>query len=328
MPHIEEFAAAYGVDADLLYAAADIDRSSFAPAEHTVNEDKFYAFVMAAVKLSSEPAFGLEFGQRLSLGSFGLLSRALMSCATLRDVAQMLERYSVLALPMLRFISYETESELVLQVTALASYPYLNQAIIEALISCSARMFPLLVGRDIVADRIFCQFEAPPYANRFSTAMAKEFKFAAEKNLIYLKRGYADLKLVTANPTDALSTRGECERALIRSLQTQSLTDKVVDHVRYYLDTNPSSNEIALRLNMTERTFRRKLAEEGTSYRALLRGIREDVAKYYLEQTRLQIGQIAYKLGYGETSNFRSAFKNWTGMSPRGWRQNQQDDSS
>lgn len=327
IPHIAQYVSAGGADADLLYAAADIDRASFSPREHTVTEDQLYAFVKLAEKLSNEPAFGLEIGHRFNLGSFGLLSSALMSCATLRDVVQMLERYSVLVLPLLRFTSYETETELVLEITALASYPDLNQTIIEALLSCSTKMFPLLVGRHIPANRICCQFEAPPYANRFPAAMAREFSFGAEKNLICLKREYADLKLVTANSTDASSMMAECEKALIRSLQTKSLTDQVVDLVRYYLDTNPASHQIAQRLNMTERTLRRKLSEEGTNYRKLLAGIREDVAKYYLSQTKLQIGQIALKLGYGETSNFRSAFKIWTGMPPRDWRQNQRDDS-
>lgn len=322
IPHMEEFVSARGGDAELLYVAANIDRASFLPREHTVTEDQLYAIVTSAKKLSNEPAFGLEIGHRFNLGSFGLLSSALMSCATLRDVVQMLERYSVLVLPLLRFSSFESETELVLEMTALASYPDLNQTIIEALLSCSTKMFPLLVGRHIGANRICCQFEAPPYANRFPAAMTQKFSFGAQKNLICLKREYADLKLVTANSTDASSMMAECEKALIRSQQTKSLTDKVVDLVRYYLDTNPTSHQIAQQLNMTERTLRRKLSEEGASYRKLLAGIREDVAKYYLSQTSLQIGQIALKLGYGETSNFRSAFKTWTGMPPRHWRQN------
>lgn len=325
LPHIETFVASSGGDVDKLYAKAGIDRAAFMPLAHTVTEDQFYTIATTAAKLSNEPAIGLEIGQRFSLGSLGLVSQALMSCATLRDVAQMLERYSELINPLMRFSSYETESDFVLDITILSSYPDLNQMIFEAVISWSTSMLPLLLGREVTVDKISCQFEAPIYANKFLSSTARKFEFSAPKNLICIKRSYADLQLTTANPIDAASTTEECEKELTRSLQTKSLTDLVVEHLHNCMGKNPSSKEIAQQLNMTERTFRRRLAGEGTNYRSLVNDIRQELAKYYLRETHLQIAQIAFKLGYSDTSNFRNSFKSWTGMSPRAWRERELD---
>lgn len=323
VPHLEAFVLRHGGDVDALYAAAGLRRDAFIPQEHTLDEGQFYALVDAARRAAQTPAFGLEIGQQFNLGSFGLFSRALMSCATLRDFVVMLERYSVLVLPMVRFSSHDTAAHFVLEVNALSRYPDLNQLIFEAMISFASKIDVLLLGRPIGVDKVSCQFEAPPYAAMLEEQSRATFEFGAPQNRIYLKRQHAELPLATANPTDARVTMAECEEALIKSQLTQSLVDEVLDLIRYYLDTNPSSAHIAQRLNMTDRTFRRRLASEGESYRHLLQGVRREMAEYYLAQTQLQVAQIAEKLGYAETSNFRAAFKTWTGLSPRAWRLDQ-----
>lgn len=323
VPHVEMFVAEAGGDVHALYAAAGIERGVFVPEHDSLTEDQLYALVCAARLQSNDPAFGFEIGAQFSIGSFGLLSRALMSCATLREVAQMLERYSVLVLPLVRFSSYESSEHFVVEVNALSRYPILNQSIFEAIMACWDNIVLLLLGQRLSVDKISCQFAAPEHRGRYTEAVARNFEFAAQRNLIFLKRSSAELPLATANPIDAISSREQCEKELIRNQQTRSLADKVSDLVRYYLDASPSSSEIAARLNMTDRTFRRKLAQEGASYRTLVKNVREEIAMYYLEETRLQVAEIALKLGYQETSNFRAAFKSWKGVSPRQWRQGQ-----
>lgn len=321
VPHLEAFVAQTGADVDTLYAAAGISRGVFRADEDSLSEEQFYALVKQAESMSQEPAFGLVIGQQFNVGSFGLISRALMSCATLRDFARMLERYSVLVLPLVRFSTHETKEHFVIEVNAVSRYPDLNRLIFEAVISLSRKVTHLLAARNIVVLAVTCQFEAPAYAPVLRREVKGEFTFGAQQNRIYLQRTDADVELLTANPTDARVTMEECEKELLRSRQTQTLQDQVLGQIRYYLDTCPSSAEIAARLNMTDRTFRRRLASEGSSYRALLQSVRHEMATYYLEHTRLQVAQIAQKLGYAETSNFRAAFRSWTGVSPRQWRQ-------
>ena len=53
--------------------------------------------------------------------------------------------------------------------------------------------------------------------------------------------------------------------------------------------------------------MRRYLAEHGTSFRKLLDEVRADLSKNYLMHSQMSIDQIAYVLGYTETTNFRRA---------------------
>ena len=90
--------------------------------------------------------------------------------------------------------------------------------------------------------------------------------------------------------------------------------------ISVYMDAAPSIGFVAEKLRVSERTLRRRLNEEGINFRDLLKEIRHETALYYLGKTEMRIDNIARQLGYSETANFRKAFKEQCGKSPRQWR--------
>lgn len=75
----------------------------------------------------------------------------------------------------------------------------------------------------------------------------------------------------------------------------------------------PEMERMAQRLRTTPRTLRRRLLVEGVTYQRILDQTREDLARQYLEYTSLTPKEIAFLLGYSDVSNFRRAFRSWTG---------------
>jgi len=84
-------------------------------------------------------------------------------------------------------------------------------------------------------------------------------------------------------------------------------------------DGAPSKTATARKLGMSARTLQRHLAGEGTSFKDLLDGARVDLARTYVAERRLSVTEIAFVLGFADTSAFSRAFKRWTGASPRDW---------
>jgi AraC-like DNA-binding protein len=82
----------------------------------------------------------------------------------------------------------------------------------------------------------------------------------------------------------------------------------------------PSLAEVASMLHLSPRTLRRRLAEEGTSYRTLLDEVRGQLAEELLLNEQLTVEEVAQRLGYAETSSFTHAFRRWTGQGPRALR--------
>ncbi len=98
-----------------------------------------------------------------------------------------------------------------------------------------------------------------------------------------------------------------------------SMHDKVVFFVQQDF-SDSSSESVAQKLNISDRTLRRRLAAEGFSFQEIVSALRYEQAQKALASTQLSIGDIARFLGYSDASNFGHAFRQWSGMSPRQYR--------
>ena len=77
---------------------------------------------------------------------------------------------------------------------------------------------------------------------------------------------------------------------------------------------------VASTLKMTDRTLRRRLAGEGTSFSTIADQVRYSVATQHLQRPETSVEQIAAITGFSDSANFRRAFLRWTGMTPTQFR--------
>lgn len=78
-----------------------------------------------------------------------------------------------------------------------------------------------------------------------------------------------------------------------------------------------TAGRAARALAMSEATLRRRLADEGASFAALLADLRMSQALALLQGTDLPVGNIAAAVGYGSPSRFAARFRGRFGLSPR-----------
>ena len=86
------------------------------------------------------------------------------------------------------------------------------------------------------------------------------------------------------------------------------------------LDHLPRLHAVARKLNLSERTLQRRLAEQGASFTTLLQTAQQREACHLLMHGDLSVTEIAGRLGYADAGHFSRAFKRWTGLSPTRWR--------
>jgi AraC-like DNA-binding protein len=84
---------------------------------------------------------------------------------------------------------------------------------------------------------------------------------------------------------------------------------------------------IAESLAMSKRSLQRLLAEQGLSFSRMLAEARQRRAVDWLETTDKPVGEIAFDLGYTDSSNFSRAFRREIGMTPHSFRRNREKDS-
>jgi AraC-like DNA-binding protein len=77
---------------------------------------------------------------------------------------------------------------------------------------------------------------------------------------------------------------------------------------------------ICSELGVSRRTLVRRLDAEGCSFSEILDGMKRELAHRYLREPDLPVSEIAWLLGYSETSAFNHAFRRWTGTAPSQFR--------
>jgi AraC-like DNA-binding protein len=81
-------------------------------------------------------------------------------------------------------------------------------------------------------------------------------------------------------------------------------------------DDGAGISAAARALGMSTRTLQRRLRERGIVFAGLVDEVRRRLSARYLADGTLTLGEIAWLLGYSESSAFNRAYRRWTGRSP------------
>ncbi len=116
-------------------------------------------------------------------------------------------------------------------------------------------------------------------------------------------------------------------------LRTNDVDDTVQARVRHEIvEALPGGDltlsRIAKRLALSERSLRRYLRAEQTSFSQLVADVRYDQARTLLRAPRVSLDQTAYLLGFSNASTFSRAFKKWSGRAPSEYREQLGGDAS
>ena len=143
----------------------------------------------------------------------------------------------------------------------------------------------------------------------------------------------ADQNQLTFSKTDALIpfiSRNESmwrffEPELNRRLSMMDTDDSYAARVRGALmELLPGGEcaveDVAAKLGYSKRSLQRKLQAENTTFQRQLNHTGELLAKSYLANTGMSAEDIAFLLGYQDTSSFLRAFSAWTGQTVREYR--------
>jgi len=130
-----------------------------------------------------------------------------------------------------------------------------------------------------------------------------------------------DLQIAKADPGLCALLDRHAEELLAKYPRQDVLIDQIRAIIGVELRHGDTSlDRVAERLDTSGRTLQRKLRDHGTSHQELLDQMRRDLAMRYLAEPHMAICEVAYLLGFSESSALHRAFKRWTGMTPNEFR--------
>jgi AraC-like DNA-binding protein len=73
----------------------------------------------------------------------------------------------------------------------------------------------------------------------------------------------------------------------------------------------PSFEEVVVHFPVSDRTFQRKLKDEGLSFRKITNEVKSELSTYLSMGNKMKTQEIAHILGYSEPSAYLHAVKRW-----------------
>jgi AraC-like DNA-binding protein len=271
--------------------------------------------------LPEQVDLGLQAGLRYQLTTYGIWGYALLSSQTFRQAAELGLRYLDLTFAFNHVTLREDANQAHLDLDGshlpaqVRDFLLLRDAVAVMVIQRE------LTGNRMPLDRVQLSMPAPADTARFIEQFGLLPEFACAENRISFSRHLLDLPLPRANPHSAQLCEQQCQALLAKRQVRSGLARQIRDRLLSTPGRLADMEVIASELNISSRTLRRRLEEQGSSFRQLQEEVRQALAEELLAIASLSQEEIAERLGYSEVSNFLHAFKRWKGLTPGQYRQ-------
>lgn len=311
----------YGIDGGDLYRAEGLDASLIDKPRARYPFERVAAAWGRAARVTGKPHIGLELAQHWRPTDFHGLAVVFLASANLRQALERLARYHVVVNTTfaLRLEQHGDRLDLVCPTTSVDDdarrvIQDARAAVIVGLCRTGAegRLDPL---------RMEFAYPAPQDTSAHEALLRCQLAFDRPDWRLSFRASDCDRPFLAHNRELARSNDRVLD-AMVKRLREDDLVSRVkLAMLEDLASGSPAEDAIAKSVSMSTRSLQRRLAEEGTSFTALLAQLRRELAEQYVEDRDIPVTEISYMLGFSDVSSFSRAFKRWTGRSPAARRQ-------
>ncbi len=265
------------------------------------------------------PGLGIRIAECIRARHFGVVGYAALACANLGEALQRLERFhaSVYDANPGRVVLQEDSVCLEWGVERGRPGPLVDETGVASVVQLARD----LCGRRFPVRRVTFVNQAPEDESAYETFFGGEVVFGAPTTRVELDLAWLALPLRKSDPELLAMMDRQAEALLQDAAQLPAAVDgwrrTLVPLIR---EGRTTLAELARAHHTSPRSLQRRLADQGTSFQALLDDTRRHLAEAHLKEGRLDLAEIALLLGYSEQSAFTRAFRAWTGLPPAQWR--------
>lgn len=298
-----------------------IDPRRLEQAEGRFDIEEFGRVQSRALELTGDAALGLHMAEQTSETALDLLAHLISHAPTMREALELGAQFGALIIDGAQLTLRDAGPLMTIRygfprVTAASDRMHA-----EFVLGGLARMARLFCGAQATPALVWFEHDLPVHHREYARTFGGVERFGQSATSIAFDREVVDRRQLHQHPELYSVLRVEAERKLERVTQGLRLGDRVRQHLMARPAANiPDMASAARELGMSERSLRRRLADEGTSYRQLVQETLEMSAGRMLRAPNRSIQETAMALGFADAAAFHRAFKRWTGMTPKQYR--------
>ena len=312
-------AEADGISAEICLEGTGLNREDVERGEGQVTLAQEVRAIENYVRIApSAIGLGVGVGRHLHVNAFGIWGFAILTSPTVRSAIMTAVDYAKLSF-LIADMALNDEGE----VSKLVFETELVPSIIRSYVLERHATVTMTFVRELIQEPGFSDFvietksEDEAYAGALSDLLTVPVKPGSGADALVIPSDVLDRPLPKSDPVSLKFCLDQC-KALVKQAHgrmppwSQKVRDAVIEHI----DTEQKIDDIAGKLSVTERTLRRRLSEEGASFRDIYIDARMTIARELLEVAGLNVETVSWRVGYSEPASFVRAFSKKFGATP------------
>jgi AraC-like DNA-binding protein len=278
---------------------------------------KYVALFEHAAQLLEDPCLGVKLGHAFRPDLLGPLGFLFQASIHLRQALQQLTSWLSVwqSATRVELISGDTTADYIYQIGDASIRPRRQDAEYSLAALCS-----------LIRNFLGCQWSPLEVHFEHSSHMRRAYEhsfhapvfFGQNLNRIVLRAGDLNRAGIASDRSMMPFMERHLHDLAEESREPETLASQVNYLIARRMGAGPLTvSAVAQELGLSARSFQRRLAEERTSFRNLVRDQRRTLAESLMKDRSATVTDVAHTCGYSETAVLSRAFKVWTGASPR-----------
>ena len=313
--------AAAGGTPDRVLHQLGLERSVLANSDGFIASSTFARLLQVAAEETADECFGLHFGERFDPRDIGALVYIVINAPTIAAALHSVERYLHLhnEATTIKFSIEGRRGYLRYLLTGLTVDSIRQQN--EFSMAVMLKTFRIIAGSKWKPREVQFAHKAPAGIAEHLRVFGNQTFFGCATNTLVVEHDYVGRKVPAADRRLYQILKAHAERMLEKmppGNDVLAAANRAIAEAMY--EGNPTRARVANKMAMSPRTLERRLKAHKVVFKQLLDDIRRRHALDYLRDRRHSLTEIAFLLGYSETSVFNRAFRRWTGSTPSEYR--------
>lgn len=304
----------HGIDAQPIFAAVGLVEPVSNDPLQRMTTAMTTALYQASVAATQDPYFGLTVGRHIQASNIHAFGHAMLASRNLLDVCLRFERHFALASQSAVARVERSDTEIALRFRHVV--PVCGESE-DACLSFVHGLMRTLHHADFAPSRVEFRHACPaPGAGPYEACFGVRPMFGQRETALVWPA--ADmLRTLPGDCPELAQANDKLAGDYIARLDKSDVVARVRARVTALIASDDCTRgRVAQDLHMSEAKLHLKLRLRGTTFDALYDATRKELALSYLSRRALSLTEIAFMLGYTDSSNFNRAFKRWTGLAP------------
>ena len=315
-PPILHAMRAAGVDVTAALARAGFEESQLLDPDCRVPRERVVALTGALMCVSPCPAMGVRAAEYFVLSDLGVLGYLAQHAATPREALTHIARFQRLIADAADIPVLTCGDRVTLRAGLRSERPTVSPAA-DFTLGSLVQMIRLLSDGQSLPVEVRLPRPRPRDLAPYRRVLGKHLAFDSEAAEIVYDARCLEVHCPAAEPRLAAILERHAQMLVDQLPSPYGLFEQVRGLVEDQLRQGSFSLPcVAAELGLSERTLRRRLAEQGSSFREVLDRARCDHAIRSLNEGTLSITEIAVRIGFADATAFTRSFRRWTGKKP------------